>query len=290
MKPIIFLICCLGLCAGLGFVSLNPAVYETDGQFADKANLALRQVGHQLLSQAGDERSAIPPVRMAGAGEFILELRASFNYDSLPRLLHQAFNSYNIRRDYRVAVKRCNDNIPILGYNQVAFESGEVPCIGREPQAGCLNIVLNFTDATGPSAGVSGLWVALLVLCLLAVVGAGLYWKSNKTSADESTASGAAMLLGNFTFDPQNQTLRLGNQQRQLTFRESKLLHFLACNANEVVTRDTLTAEVWGDEGVIVGRSLDVFISRLRKLLKGDKTVMIKNIHSVGYRLEVTEN
>ena len=62
----------------------------------------------------------------------------------------------------------------------------------------------------------------------------------------------------------------------------------MAQHPNEVLSRDTLIAKVWEDEGVIVGRSLDVFISRLRKLLKGDDSVQIKTVHGVGYRLEVS--
>ncbi|MCB0579522.1 MAG: winged helix-turn-helix domain-containing protein [Phaeodactylibacter sp.] len=289
MKPVIFAIFCLGLYAGLSFVNFNATTSETDERFADKANLALRQAGHQLLKLAGDTTSAIPPVQMAGPGEFILKLESSFNYDTLPQLLHQAFLSYNIQRDYQVAIKRCKDNIPILGYNQAAFAKGEVPCVGREQQPECSDIVLSFTAPSEPLTRMQGAPLFFFLLCVLAVVMTGFYWKKNKKAAGASSVSGSAISLGNFSFDPHNQTLQLGGQQQQLTFRESKLLHFFVINANEVVTRDTLVAEVWGDEGVIVGRSLDVFISRLRKLLKGDERVKIKNIHSVGYRLEIAE-
>ncbi|MCO6477683.1 MAG: winged helix-turn-helix transcriptional regulator [Phaeodactylibacter sp.] len=285
MKPTIIAILCVGFFSTLSFVNFNEK--RPEEAFSRKANLALRQVGHQLLQLAGDERSAIPPIQMAGPNEFTLKLGMPFNYDTLPQLLNEALLAYNIRRDYEVVVRRCNDNLPILGYNRMAFDEGEVPCVGREQLPECNNITLIFTASSGPVTGIQAKRFSLFFLILLAIAGIGFFWKKNKTTAGSSSLSGSAISLGNFTFDHRNQTLQAGRQQRQLTFRESKLLYFLASNANEVITRDTLIAEVWGDEGVIVGRSLDVFISRLRKLLKEDEAVMIKTIHGVGYRLEV---
>ncbi|MCB0584858.1 MAG: winged helix-turn-helix transcriptional regulator [Phaeodactylibacter sp.] len=261
-----------------------------DKEFSRKANLALRQVGHELLKLGGDERSAIPPVKITGPGEFTLMLESAFSYDTLPQLLNQALISYDIQRDYEVVVKRCDDYIPILGYNRAAFAEDAVPCVGREQWQGCNNIAVVFSASSASPGGKHGLKFSLFLLIFLIIAGIGFFWKKENTTDGSSSVSGAAMPLGNFSFDHYNQTLRLGDQRQQLTFRESKLLFFLARNANEVIPRETLIAEVWGDEGVIVGRSLDVFISRLRKLLKGDDTVKIKSIHSVGYRLEVAES
>ncbi|MCB0559497.1 MAG: winged helix-turn-helix transcriptional regulator [Phaeodactylibacter sp.] len=290
MKHILLVILSLGLFSGLSFVNFTAKASEADKRFPDQANLAIRQVGHQLLKLAGDERSAVPLVQITGPGEFTLELESSFNYDTLPQLLNQAFLSYDIHRDYQVVVKRCNDNILILGYNQAAFARDEVPCIGREQWSECNNIVITFRGPPTFFARIQWVLIPLLVLIALVMTGGAIFWKKNKPIVSSSSVSGSVIPLGHFSFDHQNQILRLGGQQQTLTFRENKLLYFLANNANEVVKRELLIAEVWGDEGVIVGRSLDVFISRLRKLLKGDKTVTIRNIHSVGYRLEVMED
>jgi len=287
MKQTILVIFCLGLCAGLGFGKLKATTREADQKFSDQVNLALRQVGHQLLKLAGDERSTIPPVQITGSGEFTLKLERPFNYDTLPHLLNQAFLTYEIQRDYQVAIKHCNDNVLILGYNLTAFAQGNVPCIGREQWSECNNIVLTFAAPAGPLVETQGLLIPFFILTSLAMIGFGIFWIKNKTTVGSSAESGSNIPLGNFNFDYQNQTLQLGDQRQSLTFRENKLLYFLTSNVNEVIKRDTLIAEIWGDEGVMVGRSLDVFISRLRKLLKGDEAVMIKNIHGVGYRLEV---
>ena len=82
-------------------------------------------------------------------------------------------------------------------------------------------------------------------------------------------------------------TLSIGGQTHTLTYRENKLLHLFAHSPNEVLERAEIMARVWEDEGVVVGRSLDVFVSRLRKYLKADPAVQIKSVHGIGYRLEI---
>ncbi len=93
--------------------------------------------------------------------------------------------------------------------------------------------------------------------------------------------------FGNCSFDVSRQILTAGNTLHKLTYREAKLLGLLVNHANQVLDRDTILKLVWEDEGVTVGRSVDVFMSRLRKLLHDDPTVRIAAVHGVGYKLEV---
>ena len=72
-----------------------------------------------------------------------------------------------------------------------------------------------------------------------------------------------------------------------LTDKECKVLKLLHNNFGELISRDTLMQEVWINEGVITGRSLDMFISKLRKKLSADPELRITNVHGKGYRLEV---
>ena len=94
------------------------------------------------------------------------------------------------------------------------------------------------------------------------------------------------MSFGVFNFDFETQTLKKANQVIKLTHKEARLLNLLALSPNEILDRNFLLQKVWEDEGVFVGRSLDVFISRLRKKLQGDDTVRIVNIHGKGYKLQ----
>jgi hypothetical protein len=107
----------------------------------------------------------------------------------------------------------------------------------------------------------------------------------NHTIVKESVPVGS--VLGKFLFDVKNQRLVLGNEVIGLTDKEAKVLELLHKNFGELISRDTLMQEVWINEGVITGRSLDMFISKLRKKLSADADLRITNIHGRGYRLEV---
>ena len=93
--------------------------------------------------------------------------------------------------------------------------------------------------------------------------------------------------LGLWTCDFSNQQLRLAEKTVDLTSKETKLLKLFCQNINSIIPRDVIQKAIWEDEGYFVGRSMDVFISRLRKLLRDDPAIQITNIHGVGYKLEV---
>lgn len=93
--------------------------------------------------------------------------------------------------------------------------------------------------------------------------------------------------FSNFVFDVENQILTINGGRHQLTYREAKLLDLFCRNVNQLMPREIIHEYVWGEEGVMVGRSLDVFVSRLRKFFKQEPAVNIANVHGVGYRLIV---
>src|SRR5688572_5538339 len=106
---------------------------------------------------------------------------------------------------------------------------------------------------------------------------------SQHTRADEQFIYTLGSLICDFT----NQQIKTGIHIQELTSKEAKLLKLFCLNQNKVINRDIIQKAIWEDEGYFVGRSMDVFISRLRKLLKDDPAVAILNIHGVGYKLEV---
>lgn len=92
--------------------------------------------------------------------------------------------------------------------------------------------------------------------------------------------------LGKYRFDADNLSLSLDGDERTLTKKESGILKILAERKNQVIERELLTNLVWGDDSYFVGRSLDVFITKLRKHLAADPDVAITNVHGVGFKLE----
>lgn len=94
--------------------------------------------------------------------------------------------------------------------------------------------------------------------------------------------------IGSIIFDTENFVLRYANGEKQnLTKKEAKILQLLVQHTNKVLPRDIVLNSVWGQDDYFVGRSLDVFITKLRKYLKEDESVAIANIHGVGFKLTV---
>lgn len=93
--------------------------------------------------------------------------------------------------------------------------------------------------------------------------------------------------IGAFTFDHRNLMLSHPSDERKLTKKEADVLRLLCMHQDQVLARELVLNMVWGDDTYFLGRSLDVFISRLRKYLKADPTVQIVNVHGVGFKLVV---
>ena len=91
--------------------------------------------------------------------------------------------------------------------------------------------------------------------------------------------------IGSFTFDTQKQILARGEKQTKLTTKESELLSLLCAHANEILQRDFALKTIWIDDNYFNARSMDVYITKLRKHLKEDESVEIINIHGKGYKL-----
>jgi DNA-binding response OmpR family regulator len=91
--------------------------------------------------------------------------------------------------------------------------------------------------------------------------------------------------IGQFTFDTQKQLLCIGNEQRKLTTKENELLALLCSHANEILQRDFALKTIWIDDNYFNARSMDVYITKLRKHLKDDPKIEIINIHGKGYKL-----
>ncbi|MBL7832948.1 MAG: response regulator transcription factor [Cyclobacteriaceae bacterium] len=95
-----------------------------------------------------------------------------------------------------------------------------------------------------------------------------------------------ALPIGEYEFDTANFTLKHKNDERVLTSREAEILKQLYLHRDRVLKREEILLAVWGNDDYFLGRSLDVFISKIRKYLKEDPNVQITNFHGVGFKLE----
>lgn len=104
---------------------------------------------------------------------------------------------------------------------------------------------------------------------------------------NESTST---LKIGNFAFNFNDLSLTINEETRNLTLKEAELIRYFAKNANKVLSRNDILKNVWGSDDYFLGRSLDVFISRLRKYFKADSSVKIINLHGIGFRFSVNKS
>jgi len=109
-----------------------------------------------------------------------------------------------------------------------------------------------------------------------------VFLKRKYIAGDEGSSY---LKIGKYELDPENLQLKHGDQVEQMTKKEVDLLRLLINNKNRVIERSTILERVWGENDYFMGRSMDVFISRLRKYLKDDESISLENIHGVGFRL-----
>lgn len=104
--------------------------------------------------------------------------------------------------------------------------------------------------------------------------------RSNKTNIVESKFYS----VGKYQFDPNNYLVFNDDEKISLTQRESDLLKLFLDNKNKVLKREEILTQLWGNDDYFLGRSLDVFISRLRKILANEKGIAIENLHGIGFK------
>jgi DNA-binding winged helix-turn-helix (wHTH) protein len=254
---------------------------------ASKQIIALRQVGHELLLQASDSTSRVLPVSKINETEYQLrfERKLSFQPDSLVSIVKRSLSGSSLSSDYIVSVLSCKSMEVVFGYAILKTEKDEiVPCSKRVQPKDCYLINIKFQDhslirTTHQKGLLQGMPIALaLGYCIYAFV---IIRKKNHPKIEKD------IRLGDTIFNPDGQYLLVANKRTDLTPKETRILLIFAQNTNEVIDRSRLQKEIWEDEGVIVGRSLDMFISKLRKKLASDPNLQLLNVHGKGYKLNL---
>jgi Transcriptional regulatory protein, C terminal len=270
---------------GLLFVWVKGLLYPNNEQFVSHVNLALRRTAHLLLKNSGDSTSRIAPAQHTDNQNFSISFSQKFDYDALPKILDESLKIQGINQSYNVLILDCTTKVLELGYNSFDYNKNEIACVGRSQAPKCYVINLSF-DAP-PSAINSGLGILAFVLGF-AMLGF-VYWQKNKVlpnTTPKTEAPDQGVLFGNSRLDFDNLLLYCADNQHTLTYREAKLLRLFVNHQNQLLERDLIMKSVWEDEGIIVGRSLDVFVSRLRKMLQADASIEIVTVHGVGYKLQ----
>jgi len=293
MKPKIYIISL----AVFSVIALSAGALSTDAseEFLEKrAVLVVREIGHQLLQKSGDFTSRVLPVKKRDKNTFLLEFQSQFAFmpDTLAKIVHERLSAANLPLDYMVNVYNCVSPEIVFGYEIRSKQTDVLACMGRAQAKDCYKIEIQFTGDYRAAKPMNLWWAVGFILA-----GGTLFSLFNKKFFKKKIDAEPAVAvvedihfinIGKYAFYPERALLKQGEDQVELSDKEAKLLNIFATNQNQVIERDRLLKEVWEDEGVfVVGRSLDVFVSKLRKKLQGDETIRITSIHGKGYKLEV---
>lgn len=277
-------------CVGLAIVLISAISMVTEQKLHKplkaEIEIAIRQIGHNLLLQSGDSSSRILPVTQSSENTFLLRFQSPFSFvpDSLVKIVRASIAQTNLQLPYIINVHDCSNEDVIYGFKIGREETTTlIPCVGRLQSMGCYQIQLSILEEHVSKT--SHNYLLTLFGFVLLLTGGLFLWPKKKVHAIVSDNN--TIKIGQYLFINEKRILQIGNQIIELSDKESKLLKIFTSRINEPITRDQLLKEGWEDEGVIVGRSLDVFVSKLRKKLSNDPSVQITNIHGVGYKLEV---
>jgi hypothetical protein len=247
----------------------------------------LRKIGHELLLQSGDKTSRVLPVKKISENEYQIsfENEMTFQPDSLVNLTKRVLSKDPLADDYIVNVLNCGNASVAYSYAVSKNKKDDiVACIGRRQPKACYLVNIKFKP-TGINTAKNG--YLLGGLSLLALVGFMALRSGKSLKVVPENTHSDMLPLGSLMFDVKNRKLILNETITDLTATESRVLLIFARSPNEIVERSRLQKEIWEDDGVIVGRSLDMFISKLRKKLEIDPNIKIVVIRGKGYRLEL---
>jgi len=275
----------------LSFISVICAAFSMGG--SDDFDIArrevlLRRIGHELLLQSGDSTSRVLPVKKIAENEYQIRFEndLTFRPDSLVNTTGRLLAEDPLAHDYVVNVLTCGNSSVAYGYAISKNKKDDiVPCKGRKQPRACYMINIKFKP-TGINIAKNGYLLGSLPF--LAFVGF-VFLRSIKPRRALPAGQYADILtLGAVSFDAKNRKLIINGKNIDLTGTETRLLLIFALSPNQAIERSRLQKEIWEDEGVIVGRSLDMFISKLRKKLELDPNINIVVIRGKGYKLEIS--
>jgi len=260
---------------------------DSYSEFLETVKLSLRNAGHQLLLVSNDSTSLVLPIQVLEPSKFRLTFQNDLKIepDSLVSVVERSLKKASLPSAYRVEVLACATTDVFYSYEMFeGKETGIVPCIGRNLTKNCYDIDVRFTQM---QTSVSYNKTIYYIIAFIGLVLLFLGFKKKTTSSSFTIDNENYTSLGSFQFYPNQNKLVKQAAEISLSRKECELLELFVARPNQIIKRDELTKAVWEDHGVFVGRSLDTYISKLRKKLKGDDSIKITNVHGVGYKLEI---
>ncbi|MFK7952173.1 MAG: winged helix-turn-helix domain-containing protein [Ekhidna sp.] len=286
----------IGLTFLLAFSSMLLVRINAQETFEQKhVEVSLRMIGHRILLNAADSVSKVLPIINTNH-QYRIEFESKFGFkpDDLVRAVSEVMLENKTAIRYIVEVEECETEQVVYSF-EIDNESHQdiVPCNPRGQSTDCFSLVFTIlekqdimTDLESEQKSDLNSEIAIHIgigISVLFGIGLIAFYKRSRTSND------GLIKIGNYRFDHRNAQLILDGTASELTSKEADLLKLLHSCANRQVKREVILNEIWEDDGNYVGRTLDVFISKLRAKLQDDSSVKIVNIRGIGYKLVIND-
>ncbi|WP_291108063.1 winged helix-turn-helix domain-containing protein [Flavobacterium sp. UBA6195] len=271
----------------LVLISLVFFVNNANDFDLSRREVLLRRIGHEVLLQSRDSTSRVPPIKKIAENEYQISFEKEFSFvtDSLVNTTQRLLAKDYYVTDYVVNVINCDNSSVAYGYAISKNKKEDIlACVGRKQPIACYKINIKFKPSDVVTTNYKYYLVGLAFLLFIGFV----FWKL-KPKKQLPKIDNKLFTFGSVVFDVQKRQLEINSETIDLTATETRLLLIFASSPNETIERSRLQKEIWEDEGVIVGRSLDMFISKLRKKLELDPNINIVVVRGKGYKLEIRE-
>lgn len=284
----------IGLILFWGVILISLSSFKKNDTLNNEhTEVVLRNIGHQILLYAGDSTSIVKPIINEGT-KFKLQFETEFSFqpEDLVKIIDSLIQNSINSRHYLVEVESCNTSQTVYSYevggkfpltdmqpNDSSSNFVLVPCKTRKQPKDCYEIIIDFIDdKTHKETSSLPLIILLIITPIIILV---VFIKKKKATNEHQSN------IGKYTFDSKNMKLVFNARTFELTSKENELLMLLYESANETVSREVILNKVWEDDGDYIGRTLDVYISKLRKKLELDPSIKLINVRGVGYKLIV---
>jgi len=263
--------------------------------------VSLRMIGHKVLLCFGDSTSRVLPIEKED-GRYRIKFDTEFQFEpeELVSTITQVIEETKMDYSFIMVVQDCESDDIVYSYQMGDLTNPNItPCLTRPLPKACYDLVFTFLDdeqikksfiANNPEAVIedaseaNSMTYPIMAILLIPIIGVFFFLrkKRNQPIKDPNLIS-----LGDYQFNKRKTELTHDQKIIELTSKEANLLILLYDAVNTTMEREVILKQVWGDEGDYVGRTLDVFISKLRKKLEADPKVKIVNIRGVGYKLVI---
>lgn len=309
----------------IGFIFNFTFVYAYSKE--QEIKLTLREVANDFLLQLGDSTSRILPISESnGRYEIQFDRTFSFLPGQLIFSVYTIFEKSKIKDNYLIEVEKCGTDEVAHSFEVNFNEENPYPaCQERALPEDCYAFYFTPMDSLGnaikeqketphefemdeekenTAAKKTSNNIIYSSVFLVVIIGLYVFYRIKKYNIKNNLQQENARLnidetnfisnsktdiiqIGKFQFNTKTLCLIHGDDSVELSVKESDLLVLLYSNKNKTLEREFILNKVWGDEGDYVGRTLDVFVSKLRKKLEADSDLKIINVRGVGYRFVV---